>query len=61
LNDAGKQMDWAGDNLGVNDRDLDNVFKYEEKYTSVVRILDGDAVQRNPKILPGLECQGASH
>ncbi|KAH6662530.1 hypothetical protein B0J14DRAFT_570895 [Halenospora varia] len=32
-------MDWARDNAGVNERDLDNVFKYEEKPTTVVRML----------------------
>jgi hypothetical protein len=37
-------MDWARDNSGLSDRDLDNVFKYEEKSTTVVRILAGEKV-----------------
>ncbi|KAF4634377.1 hypothetical protein G7Y89_g3742 [Cudoniella acicularis] len=38
-------MDWARDNAGVNDKDLDAVFKYEEKQTTVVRMLVGMKVQ----------------
>jgi len=37
-------MDWARDNSGLSDRDLDNVFKYEEKSTTVVRMLAGEKV-----------------
>jgi hypothetical protein len=38
-------MDWARDNAGVSDKDLDNVFGYEEKPTTVVRMLVGKKVQ----------------
>ncbi|KAH8802628.1 hypothetical protein F5884DRAFT_802481 [Xylogone sp. PMI_703] len=34
-------MDWARDNTGVSEKDLDNVFKYEEKPATVVRMLVG--------------------
>jgi hypothetical protein len=37
-------MDWARDNTGLSDRDLENVFKYEEKSTTVVRMLARDKV-----------------
>jgi hypothetical protein len=37
-------MNWARDNAGLSDRDLDSVFKYEEKSTTVVRILAGEKV-----------------
>jgi hypothetical protein len=37
-------MDWARDNSGLSDRDLDNVFKYEDKSTTVVRMLAGEKV-----------------
>ncbi|KAK3313297.1 hypothetical protein B0H66DRAFT_565797 [Apodospora peruviana] len=36
-------MDWTRDNAGVNDKDMDTVFKYQEKFTTVVRILESDA------------------
>ncbi|EPE33279.1 hypothetical protein GLAREA_06291 [Glarea lozoyensis ATCC 20868] len=32
-------MDWARDNVGLSAKDLDNVFKYEEKSTVVVRMM----------------------
>ena len=32
-------MDWTRDNIGLDAKDLDNVFKYEEKSTVVVRML----------------------
>ncbi|KAN0102708.1 hypothetical protein V8E51_011021 [Hyaloscypha variabilis] len=35
-------MDWARDNSGLSDKDLDNVFKYEDKSTTVVRMLAGE-------------------
>lgn len=38
-------MDWARDNAGINDNDLDNVFRYEEKPTTVVRMIMGKKVQ----------------
>lgn len=38
-------MDWARDNAGLSDRDLDNVFKYEEKSTTVVRMLADEKVR----------------
>jgi hypothetical protein len=37
-------MDWARDNAGLSDTNLDNVFKYEEKSTTVVRMLAGEKV-----------------
>ena len=37
-------MDWARDNAGLSDRNLDSVFKYEEKSTTVVRMLAGEKV-----------------
>jgi hypothetical protein len=37
-------MDWARDNAGLSDRDLDNVFKYEEKSTTAMRMLAGEKV-----------------
>jgi hypothetical protein len=37
-------MDWARDNTGLSDKDLDKVFKYEEKSTTVVRMLAGNEV-----------------
>jgi len=48
-------MDWARDNTGVNEKDMDTVFKYEEKFTTVVRILENDAV-RTPSCLTSLCC-----
>jgi hypothetical protein len=41
-------MDWARDNTGLNDRDLSNVFKYDPKYSTVVRILGGEKVRKIP-------------
>ena len=38
-------MDWARDNAGVSEKDLDNVFRYEEKPATVVRMLAGSKVQ----------------
>ncbi|KAM7201063.1 hypothetical protein V8F20_005072 [Naviculisporaceae sp. PSN 640] len=38
-----QEMDWARDDTGVSDKDLDAVFKYEQKFTTVVRILEDDA------------------
>ena len=32
-------MDWARDNIGLSERDLANVFKYEPKHTTIVRML----------------------
>ncbi|CZR52311.1 uncharacterized protein PAC_02188 [Phialocephala subalpina] len=40
-------MDWARDNAGINDNDLDNVFRYEEKPTTVVRMIMG---KKRPEI-----------
>jgi hypothetical protein len=37
-------MDWARDNAGVSEKDFDNVFKYEEKPVTVVRMLAGSKV-----------------
>jgi hypothetical protein len=37
-------MDWARDNAGLSDKDLENVFKYEEKSTVVVQMLLGQKV-----------------
>jgi hypothetical protein len=37
-------MDWARDNAGLSDTNLDSVFKYEEKSTTVVRMLAGENV-----------------
>jgi hypothetical protein len=34
-------MDWARDNVGLSVKDLENVFKYEDKSTVVVRMLAG--------------------
>jgi hypothetical protein len=34
-------MDWARDNVGLTAKDLDNVFKYEDKSTVAVRMLAG--------------------
>lgn len=42
-------MDWARDNAGINDKDRDVVFEYEEKFTTVVRIFEDDAVN-NPNV-----------
>jgi hypothetical protein len=44
-------MDWARDNAELSDKDLDNVFKYEEKSTTVVRMLADEKVQSRD--LPG--------
>jgi len=38
-------MDWARDNARLSDKDLDNVFRYEEKSTTVVRMLVGEKVR----------------
>jgi hypothetical protein len=38
-------MDWARDNAGLSDKDLDNVFKYEGKSTTVVRLLADEKVR----------------
>jgi len=46
-------MDWARDNAGISDKDLDNVFRYEEKPATVVRMLVGKKVQR-PNISNGV-------
>jgi hypothetical protein len=35
------EMDWARDNVGLSVTDLENVFKYEDKSTVVVRMLGG--------------------
>jgi hypothetical protein len=37
-------MDWARDNAGVSEKDLENVFRYEEKPATVVRMLGGSKV-----------------
>lgn len=37
-------MNWARDNTGLNDKDLEHVFKYEEKPTTVVQMIDGAKV-----------------
>ena len=37
-------MDWARDKTGLSGKDLDNVFKYEEKSTTVVRMLSDEKV-----------------
>jgi len=38
-------MDWARDNAGVSDRDFDNVFRYEERPTTVMRMIVGEKVR----------------
>ncbi len=38
-------MDWARDKAGVSEKDLDNVFRYEEKPSTVIRMLAGEMVQ----------------
>jgi hypothetical protein len=43
-------MDWARDNAGVSDKDLDNVFRYEEKPATVVRMISGKKVQSSNTI-----------
>jgi hypothetical protein len=47
-------MDWACDNAGLNDRDIENVFRYEPKYTTVVRMLTSDKVCSRP-LLSGIQ------
>jgi hypothetical protein len=37
-------MDWDRDNAGLSEKDLENVFKYEKKSTTVVRMLVGEKV-----------------
>jgi len=37
-------MDWARDNAGLSEPDLKNVFKYEERSTTVVRMLPEEKV-----------------
>ena len=37
-------MDWARDNAELSTKDLDNVFKYEVKSTTVVRMLSNEEV-----------------
>jgi hypothetical protein len=37
-------MDWACDNAQLSEKDLGNVFKYEEKSTTVVLMLSGEKV-----------------
>lgn len=37
-------MDWARDNTALSNADLENVFKYEAKPTTVVRMLSRDEV-----------------
>jgi hypothetical protein len=37
-------MNWARDNTGLNDRDLEHVFKYEGKPTTVVQMMEGAKV-----------------
>ncbi|KAF8862500.1 hypothetical protein BDZ45DRAFT_723050 [Acephala macrosclerotiorum] len=41
-------MDWARDSTGISENDYRNVFKYEEKPTTVVRMTTGD---KEPSIL----------
>lgn len=38
-------MDWARDGAGVSEQDLNNVFRYEEKDTTVVCLYDGTEVR----------------
>jgi len=38
-------MDWARDAAGITDSDYQNVYKYEEKPTTIVRMTDGEQVQ----------------
>jgi hypothetical protein len=37
-------MDWARDVVGISESDYRNVYKYEEKYTTVVRMTTGQKV-----------------
>lgn len=41
-------MDWPRDNIGLSERDLENVFKYEPKYTTIVRMLTSSKVRSRP-------------
>jgi hypothetical protein len=38
-------MDWARDVAGISEGDFRNVYKYEEKHTTVVRMSAGQKVQ----------------
>ncbi len=43
-------MDWARDQAEVSKADLDNVFRYEEKPTTVIRVLtDKEVVGKEVK------------
>lgn len=37
-------MDWAEDITGINEEDLRRVWKYEEKYSTVIRLVETDEV-----------------
>jgi len=41
-------MDWARDAAGITDSDYQNVYKYEEKPTTIVRMTDGE---QEPSVL----------
>jgi hypothetical protein len=42
--DTSSVMDWDRNNAGLSEKDLENVFKYEKKSTTVVRMLVGEKV-----------------
>lgn len=37
-------MDWARDDFGLNDADLENVFRYEQKQTTVIKLVESKEV-----------------
>jgi hypothetical protein len=43
-------MDWARDATGISNSDYRNVYKYEEKYTTVVRMTTSDEVCSTPPL-----------
>jgi hypothetical protein len=43
-----EEMDWARDATGISDNDYRNVYKYEEKHTTVVQMTTGEKVRTTP-------------
>jgi Holliday junction resolvasome RuvABC endonuclease subunit len=37
-------MDWARDDFGLSDIDLENVFQYEQKQTTVIKLVESRGV-----------------
>jgi hypothetical protein len=48
-------MNWARDNTQLSIADLDTVFKYTPKESTVVRMLSSEGVRVGPRIKVGLD------